>query len=374
MDTPTQDVPGYYVWEAPGAGAVVHISLDLIDRLSADVMRGFGAVRKRGAEIGGLLVGSVEEGAPTLVRVTDYVTVPCEYRRGPSYLFTEEDSPAFEEAFNRVQPIGYFRSHTRDGFELESDDVDLLDHFFTNPSSVALLIRPDLRNNSVAGIFLRENGQFQRTTLHEFPFHRRTMAPADSGQSLQSNGRDANLANIPFDSNVPSNALDRDDQHRLSQSHSPGDPSPSGSSAVAKSLRPRRMSGGPAGWVWFPLSFVFLVLGGLLGFEVARSTASRPVGTPAEGYSLGFRAVQSEANVGVHWDGQAPVVQAASKGQLEIEDGEIKKVVDLDTAQLRNGTLLYKNTSETVQLRLTVFPRSQVAVTESLEWKQGSTR
>ena len=130
MDTRTQDVPGYYVWEAPGSPVVIHLALGLIDRLSVDVLRGFNAVRKRGAEVGGLLLGSVEAGAPAVVRIDDYLLVPCEYRRGPSYLFSEEDSPAFDEAYRSAQPVGYFRSHTRDGLELGNDDIDLLENFF----------------------------------------------------------------------------------------------------------------------------------------------------------------------------------------------------------------------------------------------------
>src|SRR5712692_1668225 len=118
METTTQGVPGYYVWEIPGKPVVVHLHLDVVDRVLAEVMRGFGAVPKRGAEVGGLLLGTIEHRDPALVRVEDFEPVACEYTRGPSYLFDDEDRRAFEEACERWQPdaspsayaIGYFRS------------------------------------------------------------------------------------------------------------------------------------------------------------------------------------------------------------------------------------------------------------------------
>src|SRR5258708_33873191 len=106
MDPPAQDTPpgfspgvpqdlhDYYVWEVPGKPVAVHIRLSVIDRLSAELMRGYGANPKRSAETGGVLIGSVEEGshlsdagvvdkmdARTVVAVEGFQTVPCQYRR-----------------------------------------------------------------------------------------------------------------------------------------------------------------------------------------------------------------------------------------------------------------------------------------------------
>src|ERR1022692_3898178 len=118
MATPTQDPTGYYVWEVPGQPVVVHLRLDVVDRLAAEVMGGFGSVPKRGAEVGGLLIGTTQPGVPTVVRIDDFEPVACEYRRGPSYQFTEADIVAFGICWGRWQPgvsplayaVGYFRS------------------------------------------------------------------------------------------------------------------------------------------------------------------------------------------------------------------------------------------------------------------------
>lgn len=183
MATPTQDPAGYYVWEVPGQPVIVHIRLDVVDRLAAEVMRGFGAVPKRGAEVGGVLIGTTRPGVPAIVRIDDFEAVPCEYRRGPSYLFTEEDGRDFEDCWNRLQPasspsayvVGYFRSHTRDGFSLEAEDLELLDQFFPGPAMVALLIKPYATRVSVGAFFVREHGDFPEKSPLEFPLRRREL-------------------------------------------------------------------------------------------------------------------------------------------------------------------------------------------------------
>src|SRR5579862_5448006 len=183
MDSGTQGVAGYYVWEIPGKPIAVHLHLDVVDRLLAEVMRGFGAVPKRGAEVGGILLGTIEHGNPSIVRIEDFEPVDCVYKRGPSYLFVDEDRNAFEDACHHWQPdasnpayaVGYFRSHTRDGLALSPEDIDLLDRQFPAPSHIALLLKPFATKVSTGGFFFREDGVFQETTPLEFPFRRGEM-------------------------------------------------------------------------------------------------------------------------------------------------------------------------------------------------------
>ena len=180
METRAQDAAGYYVWEVSGQSVVVQLRLDVVDRLAAEVMRGFGAVPKRGAEVGGFLIGTIRAGVPAIVRIDDFEPVACEYRRGPSYQFAEEDGPALEDGWRRLQPgvspsayaVGYFRSHTRDGFSLAPEDLELLDRFLPGPAHVALLIKPYATKVSVGGFFVREHGEFPEATPLEFPFRR----------------------------------------------------------------------------------------------------------------------------------------------------------------------------------------------------------
>src|SRR5579863_6012003 len=256
MGSRTQDVPGYYVWQASGKPVEVHLQLDVLDRLASEIMRGFGAIPKRGAEIGGLLLGTITPGTPAIVRIEDFEPVPCHYRRGPSYLFTEDDSAAFEQAFEHSKPdpsrsiyaVGYFRGHTREGLSLAPEDVELLDQFFPGPAHVALLVKPFGTKVSMAGFFAREDGVFPETTPLEFPFGRRELT------GLEPPSQRSLLERRPCTDDSAAPAPLRDAAY------------PGRDTAAPK---PR------ASWVWIPLSFIFLLLGAALGYQAAVNIRGR---------------------------------------------------------------------------------------------------
>lgn len=139
-------------------------------------------------------------------------------------------------------------------------------------------------------------------------------------------------------------------------------PAASAASAVQSRMRRR--------WTWLPLSVVCLLLGLVLGFEAALTTNPRAGDSTVQEYSLALSVTRNGDNLSVKWDGQSPAIRAAQKGVLEIEDGSAAKPVDLDRAQLQNGTLLYRNSSNVVRFRLTVYPQARVSVTETLEWQK----
>ncbi|MDP9112689.1 MAG: hypothetical protein M3O20_03290 [Acidobacteriota bacterium] len=360
METRTQDPAGYYIWEVPGQPVIVHMRLDVVDRLAAEVMRGFGAVPKRGAEVGGVLIGTTRGTArpdsPAIVRVDDFEAVPCQYRRGPSYLLTEEDGREFEDSRHRLQAgsspsayaVGYFRSHTRDGFSLEAEDLELLDQYFPGPAMVALLIKPYATRVSVGAFFVREHGNFPEKSPLEFPLRRRELLgeeapgrrPLEEGKRVERRPR----------------AAEENPQTAFGFSEAP---------PVAESVKAWR-----SGWVWLPLTFLFLLLGVALGYQLAQTMGARAAAAAAQDLSLSLSAKRNEDNLSVTWNRFAPSVRAAQKGLLEIDDGGYTKPVSLDAAQLQNGSLIYHNATNAVRFRLTVYPQARVSVVETFEWKQ----
>ncbi|HEV8146936.1 MAG TPA: hypothetical protein VGP79_11165, partial [Bryobacteraceae bacterium] len=346
METSPQPPPGDFVWEAPGSPVSVHISLEIIDRIAADVMRGFGAVPKRGAEVGGLLIGNIQPGDPALVRVEDYEPIECGYTRGPSYLFDLEDRAAFEEACQRWMPdasrssyaVGYFRSHTREGLSLAPEDVDLMDRHFPAPEHVALLIKPYATKVSVGGFFARDGNAFQETTPLEFPFRRRELAgeEAPARRSLQERGprrrEPGNRVRTRVETPVLDDAYDRG-------------PDPESAYAVTLPSKSRIRS------VWIPLSFVFLLFGLALGFMVgiARNTT---VADKSASFALGLTISKDGSNLIVKWDPQSAAVRKASRGVMEIEDGvQSPAPQKLDPASLQSGRLIYGNARGDVRFR-----------------------
>jgi len=365
MDPVTQGVPGTFVWQAPGQPVVVHLHLDVVDRLSAEIMRGFGAVPKRGAEVGGILVGVItdpaEPGGASTIRIEDFEPVPCKYVRGPSYLLTEYERMLFDEVCERRSPdnagrtyaVGYYRSHTRDGLALSPEDIGLLDQYFPLPTQVALLVKPFATKPSTAGFFFRENGVFPVATPLEFPFRRWEMTGEEPPRrpTLQET-RQAKKAKGKEEAARPGSFTFAPSSGRIFSAE-PMDESPE------PYVSTRSRSG-----MWMVAAFVFLLLGVLLGYEASRITAPRR----ASDFALLLAVERAGQNLTVHWNPAALAVRSASNGVLEIDDGGETKRVELDRANLSNGNMVYRNTSAKVHLRMVVYLGADLRVTEELDW------
>jgi hypothetical protein len=332
----------------PGKSVSIQLRLDVVDRLLQDSMRGFGAVPKRGAEVGGVLLGSVESTDGPRVRVDDYELVPIEYKRGPSYLLSETDLEAFTEVMERLRsrkelaPVGFFRSQTRDGAGLAAEDLELLARFLPQPETVVLLIRPYATRVSTAGFYFQESGRYQDgPPLVEFPLRRRELAPDDPGS-------------------VPER-----EEHRGARAVPPPRVE-SAAAATSPVVLPADVVPPRPRWIWFPLSFIFLLLGVLLGFLAA--SAVRPTAPGGDPFSLSLHADKSGDNLHIQWDRQAPAIRTAQKGVLSIEDGAYSKTVDLDQSQLQTGSVVYHYNSNHVRFRLEVFAKERDSLAETHEW------
>ncbi len=370
METSAQGASGYYVWEAGGKPFEVHISLDVIESMGVEIMRGFGLVPRRGAEVGGVLLGSIEHGEGTIVRVEDFTAMPCGYARGPSYLLSPEEQETFEGTVDSLRanagqthyPVGYFRSHTRENLTLGPEDRELLDRCFPDPSHVALLVKPFATKAGTAGFFFREEGAFQEATPLEFPYRRRELTgeepperrPLTGGRSRNREPRE--LVRAPREEPVEEPAAE-----------AAVEPADSGGYAYATDLAPRSRLGAS---LWFPLSFVFLLVGVALGAWGALALYPRGLANGAPEFSLALAAQKSGGNLMVQWNGDSAAIRNADHGVMEVHDGDYSKTVELDSAQLRGGSLAFQNASQTVSFRLTVYVSSRLSLSETLDWRQ----
>ena len=357
MAASAQGVSGYFVWEAPGQPVVVRLRLDLVDRLAAEVRRGFGAGPRYGTEVGGILIGTVEPGSPTVVNINDFEPVACT-SPGSSYLLTQKDEAGFADACRQWErtfsphayAVGYFRSHLGEGFGLSTDDVELMDRWLPETSEVALLIKPATGRASMAAFLVRKDGVFPETAEPEFPLHRSDLR-TESGVAADSVAEPwRTTATVrPFRPLGESTGAGSDREAEPPQNTTP-------------SRRDR--------WMWLPLSLAFLLLGGMLGFQTGLTIGTRSTQAASQEFALSLSAAKSNDNLKVTWNRQASAIRAAQKGVLEIEDGGYGKPVELDAGQLRNGTLIYRNSSNSVLFRLTVYPYGRVSVSETFAWKQ----
>ena len=359
MEASTQGVPGYFVWQVPGKPAVVELSVGVVDRMGADIMRGFGLVPKRGAEVGGILIGTVKSDT---IRIEDFEPVPCTYARGPSYLLTDAEREAFEEACQRrgTEAVGYYRSHTRDGFALQPEDLHLLERHFR----LALLVRPFATKSSVAGFFVRENGVFPETTPLEFPFRRWEMTGEEPPRRAPMQDRkhkerepEAPVSSVPTGEKVvpPPESAVAQPYYRIFSMEPTVPPK-----ELPEPPGPKSRTG-----MWLVACFVFLVLGVLLGYEAMRITAPQ---RGVSDFALSLAAERTGENLTVRWNPSARAILSANNAVLEIDDGGETKHVELDRASLSNGSMLYHNASDKIRFRLVVNLSSGLSVTEALEW------
>jgi hypothetical protein len=381
--------PGFYVWEVPGKWISIELSLDLVDRLQQDVIRGFGSLPRRGAEVGGILLGRVTA-AGRVVRVEDYLEVAIEYRRGPSYLLSEPDAKAFESELAQIRsnaasssrPIGYFRSHTRDGVGLAQEDLDLVSKYFGDPETVILLIRPFGTKPSAAGFYFKEDGQFQSgAPLLEFPFRRRDLAPDDPG-TVPAPERVARGVSVPSRIRRAAQASQRSEPPAVQRTETEPDPAPAARQieviepAVTHETEPVAPESPAAipkqrrGWIWIPVSLICLLVGVLAGFQAATRVGPEVFGG-ADPYNLSLTVTPSGNDLEVKWNRESPAIRKALKGILTIEDGNYKKPIDLEADRLQGGSeLLYRHYSNDVHFRLEVFLKDSTSVADTVEWKR----
>ena len=334
----------HYLWEVPGKPISVYLDFDVVDRLSQEVMRGFGAVPRRGVECGGVLLGSIEAGEKTIVRVIDFEPVACQHTRGPGYLLSDSEQDRFgatveqwkQGAGKQFYVVGFYRSHMREGLGLNEEDLRLYSTWLPGPAEIALVVKPFATRPSIGAFFFREGGHVRsESSYQEFPFRRREL------------GGEPPVADAP----EPGSAV------VVAESPAPAQPA----AAPPESIFKRG-----AGWILVPLSFIFLLLGVALGFFVAVSVRSQIPVFKIDPYALGLSATPSGDSLHVNWNRSGPAIENARRGILWIQDGQNQKTVNLDLVQLQNGSIIYRRATNEVSFRLEIFARERITISESI--------
>ncbi len=344
---------GHYVWTVPGKRISIRLLVEIVDRLAAEVMDAFWAVPKRGAEIGGLLLG--RKPLDGTIIIEGYDLVPCEHQRGPSYRLSDHDHAEFGRAIERRscdperQVIGYFRSHTRDGFELEEEDASLIRRYFADPSDIALLVKPFANSSCVAGFFTWEDGAIRlESSCLQFPFSRRDLANTEQF--------------------VP---------EIIPQAHSVQEPvSPvAGQASTVETELPqliaemdmlKRLRTGIKRWL--PVTAVILSSLLLLTYGIRRVlSSSNPVAGVYEKPSVQLYVAHSGQYLYVTWNRNAPAIAEAHSGLLRITDGSYMKELHLDQTDLRSGSVAYMPRTPDVDVKFRFdLEGNHRTVTESL--------
>src|SRR5215469_9267860 len=146
MRTCTDASVNLCVWSAPDGEHSAELEPELIQELRYTAIQALLAIPRRGLEIGGLLLGAVRKGQPTVFELTEFVEVPCEHRFGPAYTLDEPERAALKTMIERypqggaVQVVGFYRSYTGRDAEPDEADRELARMFFGSPEFIHLVL------------------------------------------------------------------------------------------------------------------------------------------------------------------------------------------------------------------------------------------
>src|SRR5258708_2072106 len=137
---------GHFVWEPPARDIAILLNLELVDRLQQLIREA------PDREIGGVLLGRYEHspGVSDRYKVTvgEFEPIPSEHLRGPAFILSQHDQKVLDKSLSRPQghgrsvAVGFFRSHLRKGLYLDKADFSLFQDYFSGPSYVFLVARP----------------------------------------------------------------------------------------------------------------------------------------------------------------------------------------------------------------------------------------
>jgi hypothetical protein len=155
----------------------------VVNRLRSHVRNGLLLLPKRGAEVGGILLGRVAGSNPLTVHIADFEPVPCQYRFGPAFILSDTDLAHFETLLasrsnlQNLSIIGYFRSCTGRAHALDDADHELMRTWFPGPESFVLSLKPLSLTECEAWFFVRQNGALPTLPTHPaLPFDDRQIA------------------------------------------------------------------------------------------------------------------------------------------------------------------------------------------------------
>ncbi len=397
----------YCSWEVQDA--MLALRLWIVDWLSYQLAEGLKSPDKPG-EVGGILLGRTKSvGRKKIILVERFVPVPCE--SGALWHLSKKDKGLLTEQLERwrpgdgkkkFQPIGFYRSHNREGLGFDGEDLALARDFFAGPDNVFLLVKPLAPETMVGGFIFWKNRELAVKPDLTFPFSREHLLAGET--TFPVSPRDETPAQqeaAPATASVPAREVKPARQVRaVSENLSPGpaaglgkagEPTipgasragqipPSGSDAPALRLqlvetsafseRLKNVVGRVLKPAWLEEIRILpqaraLFWGVVLALAVGAGyllVARRFAAPAAETISKLDLQVENEKNLFfLSWNKNVPPIAAGNSGVLSIIDGTYQQNVSLDAAQLHGGVFEYAPRTEDVTFRLAVkAPMGQI--------------
>lgn len=384
----------YLHHEPEGAGFGIHMQLDAVDGVARDVIEGFKAIPRRGVEVGGLLLGKVIGSEHPDVWIERYQRLECHHRFGPQFVLDEQDHAALEAAAQSIATatelsvVGFYRSHTRSGFQLEPSDLELVDRYFSDVSDLVLLIRPQNTVDIDAQFFARDGSGELRPLGDPFPFRGRVLGAADfmlvAGDEEDDPAeatRQTRNASPETDAGQPEAASEsapaaaplapespappRERMRRLVPDFVPAEPvEPGGVFSFEPRIppppppqfvaEPERSALREAAAKWWPLAGAVLLVCAAMWFFFGQSrhNASDTAGDVSEYRPVGMYVDPGPQRWRISWNPSSTAFRNARSVALFIHDGDAQDRVDLTKQDVAAGAYSWQPNGNDVTFRL----------------------
>ncbi len=371
------DSPANIEWRSDDGSTLVSIPTSLVDRIAGYVYEAYQSVPRRGAEAGGVLIGGVRIGRVTEILITGFEPVPCDYLYGPSFILSDSGQAGFRAAMARhpaAEILGYYRSHTRPGFGLESSDRELATRMFPGLSGLILLIKPTATRTVTGSYFFFERGTLEtRPVGREFPFVGSVPggipppAPPEPEPEVHhapaTTSPPAKISPKPIQESLELDSAPSLERRSLDPSwldplenqatppQKTEDPEPPETPQAAPESSKRRKS---LQWEIVAAGLMIVAALGLLWWqyrgdsgegEAARTAVARVA-------TLGLAVQPGEGGWRITWDPNSPAARDAMRGALNVAEVDSHERIPLDAAQIRAGVATYRPIGDDIAFRL----------------------
>jgi hypothetical protein len=322
--------PQFGKWHADGCPFSIEYSLDAMERVRQHVMEGFYAMPRGGAEVGGVLMGRKVDG---IIRILAARPATCEYSMGPTFTLSARDEAVFKTMvaaghLGGMQPVGWYRSRTRNEPHLSEKDVDLWRRFFPHDWQPALVLRPASMGVMRAAFFFREP---DGSVCTQSPYPELQLQPVDAGDGM------AQFTD-PEPEPPRSIAVPGATPGVIAPARAVVTPAPRFANASAATKRRAVVA---------TLSVASLVSAAFLFRDQLAGAAEWWEGPP-----LNLRLEKERDGILVRWDARAEAITNATGATLDVEASDGSSVIPLNAMQLRNGFAAVRSKATAARVRL----------------------
>ena len=355
--TGTAVVSKFATWSAPGNAFRIEYSGAVLEEIRQIAVEGYHCVPHGGVETGGILFGTHQKNG---VRIKAWRPIVCEYAKGPSFLLSEKDEAALAEALKAwrgdaelagMEPVGWYRAHTRSEILLSDADLAFFNRFFPQPWHIGLIVRPASFAPTRAGFFFREadGGIRTQSSYREFVL---TVA-ATAKPAMAQTAHVAAMPEVPPAAAVSEAPPEAPKAVVDAPVPLPAPPRPEPLPTLQSKPFPQLQTLGARSKWYFAIPIALAVA--VLGFWLLKPSH--------QGFKLS--ATDTGRQLRISWDGTARPIGQAKYGSIEIDDHGVRTQVNLTPADLRSGSIFYERLSGDVVVRLTVYVPGSPLIAET---------